>query len=422
MNLLSPNKQDLNSNSSTILIWLLGSFTSYLFAYLGVNYINQNGEYIFFGPDSFYHATRILSATGDLNSFYQYDTRTQAWIAWPWAYDYLLATINTLFCHNKESCSPASLLIHIPPLLTFLNAGLLLAISSKLSFSTPFKLLLILAYAFSPLIISLHYAGRIDHHMIEFSFVLASLYLGLKWLEVGSTKLQAILFALLLSFSTGFHNGLFILQIPLLITSFIAWYKNKPITHNLNIFLLTLLLAQIIILLPSIPFQNLWFVYYFHSWFHLYITICTIIILTFFMYRSFSRKNIIFLFLIACILIAPMLSQLVHGSSFIFAQLDFLDSLSETQSPLKDLSNTIKQYTYLIYLFPLFILIYIIKYFSIHNNSKLFFISSIFFGSTLMLIQNRFSYFGIIYLFLPMLLVFNNLADKHATQKFKIIS
>ena len=396
------------NNLPDAIIWLLGGTVAFVIAYLGATFIDSNGEYVFFGPDSFYHATRILTATNNLADFYQYDDRTDSWISWPWAYDFLLALLVKAICFFETDCNPVAILIHIPPFIVFLNAGLVLLIGIECKLTIFFKILLVACFAFSPLTQLLHLPGRIDHHMIEYSFILATVLLGMKWLRTGGT-IYAISLGILLGSAPGFHNGLFIIQIPTIITFGLLWVKKLEPPTTYKKFILSFLLSACIVLIPS---QSIWrfsFEFYYLSWFHFYVALCTALYCYLFSTLQFSIKNFFSLLALATVLLLPLIRQFILGLDFIGGDLPNYQEIGEIKSPLSYFPGYYAEYSFLLYLFPLFLglVTYSLRY--ITTLERLYLTVFLIFGSTLLLAQRRMHYFGSLALYLPLLLFVNQL-------------
>ena len=98
--------------------------------------------------------------------------------------------------------------------------------------SLPMQALAMLFFIVVPLTQVLHRVGMLDHHYMEHSFVLASLYLGLGWFEDLANRRRAVALAVLLGAAPAFHNGLFILQFPLLLTFACLWALGRPIERR----------------------------------------------------------------------------------------------------------------------------------------------------------------------------------------------
>jgi hypothetical protein len=79
----------------------------------------------------------------------------------------------------------------------------------------------------APTIQLLHAVGFIDHHYMEFIFVLAARCAGLAWLRKPENAPWAATLALVFGPAPTIQNGVFILQLPLLITTFVL-QQNAP--------------------------------------------------------------------------------------------------------------------------------------------------------------------------------------------------
>ena len=107
---------------------------------------------------------------------YQFDARIHvpegSWITWPWAYDMLMAFLARALMALTGARDPLSVLAFVAPAWVFVNAGLFLGIASRLRLSLPMQALAMLFFTVLPLTQKLHRVGMLDHHYIEFTFVL----------------------------------------------------------------------------------------------------------------------------------------------------------------------------------------------------------------------------------------------------------
>jgi len=415
----------MNKSIYTVAIWLFGATFSVLFCYLGYPYIGKSGEVIFYGPDSFYHAQRILLATQDLSQFYQLDPRSESWIVWPWGYDGLLSLINYVICHVNKACDPTALLVHFPPFMSVINSLLVLGIGHRLGLSNSNKFLLMCAYAFLPAIQNIHLAARIDHHMVEFCFWLSTLYVGLGCLDNKLRKDSGVLLGIIFGVATAFHNSLFIIQIPFLVCFGIAWILKKDVPFNVRGFIAALLISQFIVLLPSFAFQKFWFSFYYHSWFHLYVSFCSAVAILFLCKIPFSIRNLCILGAISLCLALPIFDQLLKGAGFISGSLDAYHEIPEVNPPLKNLASSIATYSYFLLIFPIIFLIYIFQNTNNFNMKhievdRIFYMSSLLFGVALLYLQERFVYYGIIFFPLTFLLVLQHIQNQYQALSTKI--
>jgi hypothetical protein len=243
-----------------IFIWLAAGTAALFISLLWLPAIYIDGQYIPAGADSFYHARRILDLVTH-NTYFQFDPKIHApeggLLTWPWAYDYLIGqlvlAIQTIFGISD----PMMVIAYIPSAWVYINAAILLGITSLLKLSMPLRLVAVLCFAFLPLTQSLHGAGRIDHHFMEHTMVLLTLFAGINWFQKSASTKSSILFGLVLGFAPGINNGLFVLQIPILATLFILWLKNRlPDQRGAATFGFTLIISTLLLLLPSRAFHE----------------------------------------------------------------------------------------------------------------------------------------------------------------------
>ncbi|MGK0297712.1 MAG: hypothetical protein ACI9XC_001328 [Gammaproteobacteria bacterium] len=142
------------------------------------------------------------------------------------------------------------ILLNIPPFMTLINTALIIAIAVSLRLSIPFTFLAVACFSFSPLTQELHLLGRIDHHMIEYSFVLTTILFGILWLNNQSNIRLSVLFGMILGVAPAFHNGLFLLQLPLLITLIALWFSRSKPPESSKYFIASLIFFTGITLLP----------------------------------------------------------------------------------------------------------------------------------------------------------------------------
>lgn len=293
-----------------------------------------NGHYVPVGVDSFYHARRILDTVADPGAFYEFDPRIHApegsWITWPWAYDLLVAWIVRALQRLSGTPDPMTILVYIPPTWTFVNAALLVGVGATLGLGLRWLALLGAAFALSPLTQMLHAVGVIDHHYVEYTFVLATALAGLRWLQVPDDWRRAALLGAVLGAAPAFHNGLFSLQIPVDATLLLLWLRGQmPPARSVAAFAVGLAALTLAAVLPSEPFRDGQFSMTTLSWFHLYVAVATcggaLALATF----PRSRRNLAALALLAGIALIPGATEMVTGFRFLAARLVKLDNIAE---------------------------------------------------------------------------------------------
>lgn len=105
-----------------------------------------------------------------------------SWVTWPWAYDAAMAMLATLAMQLHAS-DPMTALAWVAPCWGLVNTALVIGITRRLRFPLLFQVVALACFATSPLTQLLHRVGMLDHHFVEYSFVLAILYLGLGWAQ-----------------------------------------------------------------------------------------------------------------------------------------------------------------------------------------------------------------------------------------------
>jgi hypothetical protein len=363
-----------------------------------------NGEFIPSDHDSFYHARRIIDAIPDLSNFYQFDPRIHApegsWITWPWAYDFTVAAVTKLLMSITGVIRPMSIIAFIAPAWVFVNAWLLLNIARKLGLSFGSQAIVMICFACSLLTRALHRVGMVDHHFVEHTFVLATLYCGLLWFSDLSNRRRAIVLGVVLGLAPAFHNGDFILQVPVLGALLVTWWIGKPIDRRgCRAFSIALLLSTVMMLIPSQPFRLGMFSYYLHSWFHLYVAACTAVAAVF-LSRVSRRPVTITLFAAgACLAVIPLLGEIALGREFLFGELVQLDQMGEVSSVLGFIRRgetgfMVQLYSCLIWLLPFGVAWCLWRLRWAFSPADLFFAIFTVIGVSLLLVQFRLEYFG----------------------------
>ena len=393
-------------------LWLTAGSFAFLFCLYHLSAALVGGSFLPADPDSFYHARRIVDSLADPLRMYQFDARIHApegsWITWPWAYDMLMAFVARGLMALTGAREPMTVLAFVAPAWVFVNAGLFLGIASRLRLSLPMQALAMLFFTVVPLTQKLHRVGMLADHYIEYTFVLAAVYCGLGWFEDLANRRRAIALAVVLGAAPAFHNGLFILQLPALVTFGCLWVLKRPIDRGGALaFAVTLVAATLLFLLPSEPFWRGEFSYYLHSSFHLYAAFCTALLCTLASVVRFTPAALVGLCLLLVALAAPVLPQLVHGRDFLFARNPYLDRVEEIFSIRWHLAHgdwwaVTLTYSPALWLLPLGLggLLWRLRRDS--SNASLHFTVQALIGSFLLMQSFRLHYFGSFALILPL--------------------
>ena len=408
---------------ATILLWLVATVIGVFLSMLVIDSAFFEGEYIPMGNDSFYHARRMLDTAFGDRGFYQFDERTHvpdgSWIPWPWAYDYLMGQAAVLAQWLRPSTDPLGFLSYVPVVWIAINAALFLAAAGQAGLTLAYRATAMLAFALAPFVQLMHMVGKVDHHFIEFTFVLLVTWLGLCWFSRKQSRASAIGLGLALGLAPGFHNGLFILQIPVLVGVGLLWLRGEQFPRrDLHALALSLVAASVVIVLPSEPFRQGLFEFGLLSWFHLYAAACTSVVLVFVGWRRYDKKSLLILGGICVLLAIPLLGQINHGAAFLSRDISILDGVLEAMSPYTlffhefGVLRTVAHYSWLLLLAPVLLVYYLWCASRRSSPRDLFFAVMAVFGLALMLVQFRFNYFGLFSLIAGSLLVAQRVADK----------
>jgi len=318
------------------LVWLAGSCIAMLMALNTLSASFVDGHYIPSGNDSFYHARRILDTVAQPSAFYEFDTHIHvpegSQLTWPWAYDYLMAMVVRAGVAMGVSSDASTLLAFLPFLALPIVIALLIGIARELRLSAYAALLAVLCVALSPLTQNLHGIGSLDHHFMEFIFTLAAVWSGLRWLNSPGSHARALVAGCVLGLAPGFHNGMFILQIPLLLALGIGWLRDRRMPWNSTMsFAAALMVAMLVIALPSQPVRQGSFEFYLLSWFHIYIAACTAVAALLLSKLPYSRRNLLIVVAFVVLAAVPLLGQLALGRDFVAGNLDMLQNISEVK-------------------------------------------------------------------------------------------
>lgn len=408
---------------ATILLWAGATTIGIFFSMLVFDSAYVNGDYIPMGNDSFYHARRMLdTAIGD-PGFYQFDPRIHVpdggWIPWPWAYDYLMGQAAWLAQWISPTTDPLGFLSYVPVAWLAVNAALFLAAAGQAGLSLTYRAMAMLAFALAPFVQLMHMFGKIDHHFIEFTFVLLVTWLGLRWFSATQNRATAVGLGLALGLAPGFHNGLFVLQIPVLVCVGLLWLRGESLSRrNLHALAIALVAATAIVVLPSEAFQQGLFEFGLLSSFHLYAAASTAFVLAYMGWRPFERKSLLILAGVSLLLSIPLLGQLTHGAQFLSRDMLMLENVLEAMSPYELFFHTfgplrtVAHYSWLLLLAPILLLYYLWRASRRILPKELFFAVMTVFGLAFFLAQFRFNYFGLFSLIVGSLMVVQGLSER----------
>lgn len=368
-----------------------------------------DGGFIPADHDSFYHARRILDAIGRPLAVMQFDPAIHApegsWVTWPWAYDAMMAAIAGAAMALSDLKSPLTVLVFVAPLWALVNAALLIACARELGLRLGLIVLGLVLFALSPLTLGLHRVGVLDHHFIELSFVLTTVWLGLRWFGDRNTRAEPVALGIVLGAAPAFHNGLFILQLPLLAAMTLLWLTGARLPPRPLLFVPALLGSTLLFLLPSVPFRDGAFEFYLHSGFHLYIAAASAVTVTLLAYLRRGPWSVLLLVAAAGGMLQPILAQALRGGAFISADIVTLDRMLETRWLLARLaagefSGIAVRYGGVVFLLPLIIAMLAWRWYRERTPELAWLLVVGTMGAALLLTQYRLHYFGSFVLFL----------------------
>ena len=395
--------------------WLLWSAVGMLLA-LSWSAGSQVGafDYVPMNHDAFYHARRILDTVKEPAAFYQFDQRIHApegsILVWPWGYDFLAAMV-VRAVGGWTGADPALVLAHLPPVWVALNVALVVLILRALGLPAFYRFAGAGFYTLLPLTLHLHGFYVVDHHFIEHAFVLVTLLVMVRWASHTHSVRLGALAGVAMGLAPAFHPGLFILQLPLVVVALLLWLQRRGLGRTpLLVCATALVLSTLIALLPSLPFQRGIFLYYYHSWFHLYVASAVALSLLWFARVGPSPARQLQYAMLAAASLLPMIGQIPAGAAFLGGELTSLAEMQEVTSPVAvalggSVWRIIGLYSPLILAAPLVVAWGVASLRSRAAATHLVLAIFSLFGLALLAIQLRMHYFGTFALFMPVLMI-----------------
>lgn len=347
---------------TTLAIWLVALLVTVLMllSTLPVSYTPDG--YVPFGNDGFYHARRILDTVASPDAFYEFDPRIHApagsQLTWPWGYDYAMAQLVRLGMALGVADDPRTVLAYLPVLAVVMAMLLWLSTVRSLRISPLPASIVFFAVAFSPHTTNLFGVGSVDHHWAESVLVLGFLAAGLAWAAKPANRVRAVLLGCLLGMAPAVHNGLFILQVPLIACLALLWFRGQSVPKPAAVALaMALLGSTLLVLIPSEPFRQGRFEYYLLSWFHLYLAFVSAASILALAFTQPIRRHVFWLVLGVMILGVPLARHSLELGLFVGTSDPALQSIIEARSlfELADLLGTgavIASYSGLVLLLP----------------------------------------------------------------------
>jgi hypothetical protein len=404
------------------LIWIIGCVAALTVALAPISSTLVDHHYVPAGADAFYHARRILGAVADPASFFQFDRLMHApqgsLVIWPWAYDWVMSLLVRAGLALHLSRDPMAILVNLPPAGFVLAQTLVLAICRSLRLGLGATLLALLATAFFPLNQLNFQIGNFHHHYAEQLFLLASLACGLAWLRTPESRSFACLTGIVLGLSVGVHTAQFILQIPLLAGLLWLWARGTALPRHLTLFAGTVILATLLVALPSLPLREGHFEFYTLSWFQVYCATCTAILCVLLSRLPFNARNAWILGVAMLVMAGVIIGQVLFAGRFFTNAISGMGDIGEVQSPWHTLhspggiEHVAREYTLLIFLAPVTLLMCLWRLWRDQQAERALFWIACILGLVLLLQQLRLNYYGSFALYLPWLLLADGLARR----------
>ncbi len=403
-----------SGRAGTALAWLVVSAIGVVVMLLPGAMAFSNGHYIPVGNDSFYHGARILDLVTDPSSLHQFDPRIHApegsLLTWPWGYDYFMSLIVRAGLWLGVSQEPLAIADHVPVAFFPLAIALVMVIASRLGMTRGATVLAACATALFPFNQPLYAVGNIDHHWAEHLFVLGSLAAALGWLREPTPR-RAMVCGLVLGVAPCIHNGLFVIQLPIIGAFLWTWIRGIPRPKGTLAFAATLVGTTLLICLPSQPFREGRFEFVTLSWFHVYAAACTAIVCLTLGRLEFSAARCAGVFAGCLALVAPLASQVILGGRFLSSTIEGMQQIAEAQSLWKVIAHgagawsLVSYYSMLIFLAPATFAWCAFKLWSEREAYRTLFYIACLFGLVMLVMQLRLQYFGSYALYLPWILL-----------------
>ncbi|HTP40315.1 MAG TPA: hypothetical protein VMI92_12160 [Steroidobacteraceae bacterium] len=415
------------------LIWIVGSMLAVMVSMAMLSAAFDGRHYVPVSNDSFYHAHRILDAVAHPSGYYEFDPRIHApdgaLLTWPWAYDLGVAWLVRGALALGLGTDAVKIMDYVPVAAVPFAIALILTIAVQLRLSTWSQAVAVACVALSPLTQILFGVGLIDHHYLEYLFALGTLSAGLGWLEHPGSGSRALLLGLVLGIAPAFQNGLFILQLPLLVTlAILHLHGTAPPRRSTLVFAAALLLATLCMLLPSQPFREGRFAYYYFSWFHLYVAACSALFAVLLSRLNPGRRATLIFVLAGCALAVPLAKQVLLGGNYFAAHLENRYNIGEVQTLWQQLRGdgllkVLDYYSGLLFLLPLVLVgcgWYLFR--RGHNAPYTLLCVTSVFGLLMLMSKFRLQNFGSFALFLPPLCALEHWLPQRSPRRSAVLA
>lgn len=405
----------MTDRQTLLLAWIVASAAAIAVALTGTPAAYVGGHWIPVGNDSFYHARRILDLIADPSSLHQFDPLVHvpegSTLIWPWGYDYVMSLLVRAGLFLRASSDAMAILDHLPVITFPLALALMLSICRQLKVSVFGTLVAMLALVALPLNEGLYGVGHIDHHFAEQLFVLGAIAASLAWLAHPDSILRACVTALVFGFAPAIHNGLFIIQFPLVLAFFWAWVNSRDLPRSTPAFAVALVVVTLLAAAPSTALRAGEFQFYTLSWFHVFFAFCVGVVSTFMSRVALSKKSLAILAIAAIAALIPVVSQLLLADRFLSVSVEGAEDISEVMSLWQlassrhSISAVTNDYSYLVLLVPATWALCVYHLWKSREARDSYFWFACLGGTILLTMMVRFHVFGTFALCLPWLMV-----------------
>lgn len=389
------------------LVWIFGSLVLVVAALTMVAGARVDGEYVPSSPDAFYHARRILDVVMAGEPVRQFDASIHypdgSWVPWPWGFDTAMATIVGWFGPFAAESDAAAVLLHLPVAAAVLAVGLLVLLWRQLDLSLTAAALATLAFAVLPMVFLAFAVGNVDHHFAELICALLAACSGIAFFRSTASVVPAVLLGVVLGLAVAVQNGLFILQLPVVLALAWRWLRREPLPPRRAVLALAaaLVTTTLLVSIPSEPWRGGVFEFYSLSWFHSYVAAATAVVsiaLTVVRPRLASALG---LALAAAAVAVPLLRSAGLGAQFMSGDLAVLRDITEARSPyalyaLFGPAQSTRLFSWLMWLAPLALLANLYWAVRAKEPGRQFFAVAAAMFLVLMQLQYRFGVLGVV--------------------------
>ena len=422
MSLFSAIKSSPSAAALSLgLLAVVSGFLVFYFATHPAEISLLDGEYLPWGYDSFYLAALIREVVESYPAIIEHDDRLHpnpadgpAPITFTWAYIGLIATLIKGVQLVLPGLSVSTIQAFLPPLWGALSCLVFIGLCRRAGLSYLATVFGALGFALAPFVRERHLLGNIDHHFMEMFFLLLIMFTFLGWVNKPRSRNTAILAGAALGISVAFHFALFITYLPIAAFMAIQWLRGQlDGGSQYRAFLISVLLATTIAVLPTTHLRNFDFSYYYLGWFHLYWSMSFCAVAWFMYWRSYSPARLAGLVVGLAVLAILPINNLLHGADFLAAQLPGFAQIWETQPVFSLLVSgdghlfklVYDYYTGLLLLAPVVFAMLLRQAWVRPDARLIYLLCACLFGFVLLLIQLRFSYHAPYALLIPALLL-----------------